>query len=238
MVLPLGGPQMMITGPPTDEMLKKMIFIRYSVITTYVCVIGRFLANDVFGAFNDLLSALAGTLLLKEDATMKSCFALLQDTPLGTFWDGGMNCIVTYAIISMMNGVFGLLKTYSILTKMGTLLPCTESLACFLPIWLLLSTVAQLAGLYFSWKVYQDAQRQMFGLVSEGDRQGSGGSGAGNTNWGGGTLGTGGRGGRAGDQERVAGGAGSDGEGVSMSTAAGGGRFQPFQGTGHQLGGD
>ncbi|CAE8725319.1 unnamed protein product, partial [Polarella glacialis] len=150
-MIPLGsGPQ--ISGPPTDEMLATLRHVKWCVLATYACVVGRFLADDPFGAINDLFGGLFGTFLLKEDPQLAGCYKCLQDSPLGSMSEGGLGCLMPYLFMAGLNGIFSALRLYTIASRFGTLLPCTSRLVCFLPIWLLGSCLSQIGAASLCWQ--------------------------------------------------------------------------------------
>merc|ERR1719341_2473496 len=60
---------------------------------------------DPFGALKDLLCALSGTFLLRNDNTLAGCFKCLHNSPLGIMGDGGMSCLLPFSLICMINGI-------------------------------------------------------------------------------------------------------------------------------------
>lgn len=210
-------------GPPTQEMLVKLGHVKWCVIATYACAVGRFWAKDPFGALNDLFGGLFGTFLLREDPSMEACYRCLKESPLGTMSDGGLTCLLPYMFMACLNGMFSALRVYTILEKFGTLFPCSYRMVCLLPSWLCLSATAQLFAVVFCWKVYKLMQAQAFsGLyVHPGDVEMRGGS-----------QGDGAQPGSSEQSGHTGAGAGA-GTGANPLRAAG---FSPFQGAGHQLG--
>mmetsp|Transcript_13006 Transcript_13006/g.40859 ORF Transcript_13006/g.40859 Transcript_13006/m.40859 type:complete len:218 (-) Transcript_13006:86-739(-) len=213
-MLPLGmSPPVM--GPPTPEMLAKLGLVKWCVIATYACAVGRFGAKDPFGALNDLFGGLFGTFLLREDPSLQACYRCLHESPLGAMSDGGLACLLPYMFMAGLNGVFSALRVYTILEKFGTLFPCSSRMVCFLPSWLCLSATAQLVAVVFCWKVYKLMQMQAFSgiYMHPGDVEMQGSS---------------------------SGGAGQPGSTEASSSATTNPlratAFTPFQGTGHQLG--
>jgi len=208
-------------GPPTPEMLVKLGRVKWCVIATYACAVGRFWAKDPFGALNDLFGGLFGTFLLREDPAMEACYRCLKESPLGTMSEGGLSCLLPYMFMACLNGIFSAMRVYTILEQFGTLFPCKYRLVCLLPSWLCLSATAQLFAVVSCWKVYKLMQAQAFsGLyVNPGDMEARGG----------------GQGEGGAEQPSLGeqgAGAGS-GAGAVPLRAAG---LTPFQGTGHQLG--
>mmetsp|Transcript_14811 Transcript_14811/g.43220 ORF Transcript_14811/g.43220 Transcript_14811/m.43220 type:complete len:140 (-) Transcript_14811:45-464(-) len=74
--------------------------------------------------------------------------------------DGGLACLLPYTFMAGLNGIFSALRVYIFLGKVGTLLPCTNNVACFLPACLCLSAVSQLVAVIRCWKVYKLMQMQ------------------------------------------------------------------------------
>jgi len=159
-MIPLSG--MLVMGPPTPRMLTKLSYVKWCVIATYACAVGRFVANDPFGALNDVFGGLFGTFLLKEDPLLQGCYRCLHESPLGAMSEGGMACLLPYTFMAGLNGLFSSVRVYTILNKFGTLLPCTHKLVCLLPLWLVLSAAAQLFAVWLCWKVYKQMQQQAF----------------------------------------------------------------------------
>eukprot|EP00408_Alexandrium_pacificum_P010784 CAMPEP_0171222918 /NCGR_PEP_ID=MMETSP0790-20130122/35511_1 /TAXON_ID=2925 /ORGANISM="Alexandrium catenella, Strain OF101" /LENGTH=224 /DNA_ID=CAMNT_0011688879 /DNA_START=17 /DNA_END=688 /DNA_ORIENTATION=- len=217
----LAGPPIM--GPPTREMLAKLGHVKWCVIATYACAVGRFWAKDPFGALNDLFGGLFGTFLLREDPSMEPCFRCLKESPLGAMSDGGLTCLLPYMFMACLNGMFSALRVYTILEKFGTLFPCENRVVCLLPSWLCLSATAQIFAVVFCWKVYKLMQAQAFsGLYMHPLDVEARGSGSSTSSPGDGTQpGSNEQGGRSG------------GSGANPLRAAG---FTPWQGAGHQLG--
>lgn len=160
-MIPLFPPS--IDGPPTPEMASKLNVVKFCVIAVYICALGRLFADDPFGALNDLFGGLFGTFLLKEDPHLSRCYNCLHDTPVGALGPGGLPCLMPYMFLAGMNGIFGALRTYTLLRKYKTLFPCFDALNCIFPMLLLLSSVAQLISVYYCWQVYKMMQLQAFG---------------------------------------------------------------------------
>ncbi|CAK9029118.1 unnamed protein product [Durusdinium trenchii] len=135
-------------------MLSKLVYVKWCVLLTYLCAIGRFVADEPFGALNDLFGACFGTFLLKEDPALAHCFRCLQETALGAMSDGGLSCLLPYLLLATLNCAFGLLRVYTFATKYGTLLPCSERPVCYLPAWVLLSSLSQFVASCLCWKAH------------------------------------------------------------------------------------
>jgi len=149
------------SAPPTEEMLSKLIYVKWCVLATYLCAIGRFVAAEPFGALTDLFGACFGTFLLKEDPALAPCFRCLQDTAaLGAMSEGGLSCLLPYLLMASLNCGFGLLRVYTFATRYGTLMPCSERPVCYLPAWVFLSSLSQLLASCLCWKVYKLVQIQ------------------------------------------------------------------------------
>ena len=69
MTLPV-GPHSIYSAPPTEEMLAKLAYVKWCVLATYLSAIGRFMADEPFGALDDLFGASFGTFLLKEETIL------------------------------------------------------------------------------------------------------------------------------------------------------------------------
>mmetsp|Transcript_139646 Transcript_139646/g.348234 ORF Transcript_139646/g.348234 Transcript_139646/m.348234 type:complete len:230 (-) Transcript_139646:48-737(-) len=225
MVIPLGG--LPVMGPPTPGMVTKLQYVKWCVLATYACAVGRFIADDPFGALNDLFGGLFGTFLLREDPQLQSCYRCLHESPLGAMSDGGMACLLPYMFMASLNGIFSSVRVYAIVIRFGTLLPCSAKPGCYLPCLLCVSAVAQLIAVFFCWTVYKQMQQQAFSGVymhpGEANQQGQGRGGGGSPEGGDGVRSGGG------DAE-AAGGMQTQNPWRTQAP------FQPFQGTGHQLG--
>jgi len=242
-MIPLGG--MLIMGPPTQRMQKRLSYVKWCVIATYACAVGRFVANDPFGALNDVFGALFGTFLLKEDPVLQGCYRCLHESPLGAMSEGGMACLLPYTFMAGLNGLFSSVRVYTIMNKFGTLLPCAHKLVCLLPLWLVLSSAAQLFAVWLCWKVYKQMQQQAFsGIYMNPEApEGGGLQGPTPTPPGGGRAAgpaEGGQPGPAATREPlgVAGGGGASGGGAGSSAQLNPfirSQFTPFQGPGHHL---
>eukprot|EP00435_Cladocopium_sp_Y103_P017528 s4688_g4.t1 len=81
MALPISQNSPVYSAPPTEEMLSKLIYVKWCVLVTYLCAIGLFVADadEPFGPLNDLFVACFGTFLLKEDPALAPCFRCLQE---------------------------------------------------------------------------------------------------------------------------------------------------------------
>ena len=70
MTLPV-GPHSIYSVPPTEEMLAHLAYVKWCVLLTYLCAVGRFMADEPFGALDDLFGASFGTFLLKEETILR-----------------------------------------------------------------------------------------------------------------------------------------------------------------------
>jgi hypothetical protein len=136
-------------------MQAKLSYVKWCVLMTYVCAIGRFVGQDPLGAFNDLAGGLFGTFLLHRDPHLRNCYNCLHESPLGAISDGGLQCMMPFLFMAGVNGFFSAVRVYAILLKTGSVVPCVDKLVCFLPSVLCLSAVAQLTAVYFCWKVHK-----------------------------------------------------------------------------------
>mmetsp|Transcript_95320 Transcript_95320/g.273314 ORF Transcript_95320/g.273314 Transcript_95320/m.273314 type:complete len:224 (-) Transcript_95320:85-756(-) len=159
MVVPLHS--LSQSAPPTPGMVTKLVYVKRCVIVTYICAVGRFIADDPFGAINDVFGGLFGTFLLREDPQLQSCFQCLHESPLGAMSEGGMACLLPYMLMAGLNGMFSSVRVYAILVQFGTLKPCSDRLGCYLPVWLCVSAAAQLLSVFLSWTVYKQMQQQV-----------------------------------------------------------------------------
>lgn len=169
----------MVMGPPTPGMLAKLSYVKWCVVVTYICAVGRLVADDPFGSLNDILGGLFGTFLLRDDPALRACFQCLHQSPLGAMSEGGMPCLLPFTFMAGLNGVFSAVRVYSVMVKFGTLQPCADKLVCFLPLWLCLSAGAQLVAVCLCWNVFKQMQQQAFaaGIYMQPEAQdGSGGS--------------------------------------------------------------
>lgn len=144
-----------LVGPPTPEMQSKLSYMKWCVLMTYACALGRFVGQDPLGAFNDLAGGLFGTFLLNRDPHLRDCYNCLHESPLGAISDGGLQCMLPFMFMAGVNGFFSAVRVYAILLKTGALVPCFDKLVCFLPSVLCLSAAAQLTAVYFCWKVHK-----------------------------------------------------------------------------------
>ena len=148
------------TMAPSPEMSAKLGLVKWCVIATYACAVGRFFADDPFGALNDLFGGLFGTFLLKEDWTLRGCYKFLNESPLGAALsgDGGLPCLLPYTFMAGLNGVLAAVRVCAFVLKLGTLVPCSGAslrLDCLLPTWLCISAAVQLAAVFYSYEVYK-----------------------------------------------------------------------------------
>lgn len=145
MTLPISQNSPVYSAPPTEEMLSKLIYVKWCVLVTYLCAIGLFVADadEPFGPLNDLFVACFGTFLLKEDPALAPCFRCLQETGLGVMSDGGLSCLLPYLLMASLNCAFGLLRVYTFATKYGSLLPCSQRPVCYLPVLVFFSSLSQ-----------------------------------------------------------------------------------------------
>lgn len=208
-----------IDGPATPEMATKLVVVKWCVLAVYVCALGRLFAGDALGALNDFFAGLFGTFLMKEDPHLQGCYRCLHETPIGALGPGGLSCLMPYIFLAGINGIFGLVRVYTLLRAYGTLVPCSNELQCFLPALLAVSTVAQLVSVYYCWQVYKLQQVQAYGgALRAGMYEHTPGDSSG------------------GDHAPAdAPGAGGRGQNIQMNPFSAN-SFQPFQGTGHQLG--
>mmetsp|Transcript_46095 Transcript_46095/g.73199 ORF Transcript_46095/g.73199 Transcript_46095/m.73199 type:complete len:227 (-) Transcript_46095:118-798(-) len=162
MTLPISQNSPVYSAPPTEEMLSKLIYVKWCVLVTYLCAIGLFVADadEPFGPLYDLFVACFGTFLLKEDPALAPCFRCLQETGLGVMSDGGLSCLLPYLLMASLNCAFGLLRVYTFATKYGSLLPCSQRPVCYLPVLVFFSSLSQLVASCLCWKVYKLLQLQ------------------------------------------------------------------------------
>jgi len=214
-MLPFSG--VLVMGPPTPRMLAKLSYVKWCVLATYACAVGRVTAGDAIGALNDVFGGLFGTFLLREDPMLQGCYRCLHESPLGIMSEGGMACLLPYTFMAGLNGLFSALRVYTILNKFGTLMPCNQEVGCFLPMWLSFSAVAQLAAVFLCWNVYKQMQQQAFsGIYMQPEAQLQGPP----------------QGGRVEGEAPTQ--PGEPGVGVSMNPFMRS-QFTPFQGTAHYL---
>lgn len=127
--------------------------------TTCVCAIGRFVSNDVSGGLSDIFGVLFGIFLLREDSQLHPIFLELHETLSGYCGDGGLGCVLPYAVISLLNGMLSSMRVYAMLARYGTFLPCGSRLQCWLPCWLLASAISQLVAAFISWALHKELQQ-------------------------------------------------------------------------------
>jgi len=153
-MLPLGMP-LPVAAAITPEMQCKLNCVKWCIIVTYTCAVGRFMTLDHFGAINDLFAALFGTFLLPEDRHLSYCYRALSDSPLGNVSDGGLSCIVPYMAFAALNGIFSSFRVYAFGQHYGTIFPCSAEPACYLPLFLCASAAAQLLSFAVCYKVWK-----------------------------------------------------------------------------------
>merc|ERR1719277_2148604 len=101
----MGTPQ--LSGPPTPEMQEKLHKIKFCVIGIFVAAVGRLCTGDI--PFNELLCGINGVFLLRDDATVSTCYACLVSSPLGQCagpGGGGLSCLMPFLFIASFNCVF------------------------------------------------------------------------------------------------------------------------------------
>lgn len=153
-MLPLGMP-IPVAAAVTPEMQGKLTCVKWCIILTYICAVGRFMTLDHFGAINDLFAALFGTFLLPEDRHLSYCYRALSDSPLGNVSDGGLSCIVPYMAFAALNGIFSSFRVYATGQHYGTIFPCSAEPGCYLPVFLCASAAAQLLSFALCYKVWK-----------------------------------------------------------------------------------
>lgn len=153
-MLPLGMP-IPVSAAVTPEMQCKLTCVKWCIIVTYTCAVGRFATLDHFGAINDLFAALFGTFLLPEDRHLSYCYRALSDSPLGSVSDGGLTCIVPYMAFAALNGIFSSFRVYATGQHYGTIFPCSAEPGCYLPLFLCASAAAQLLSFSLCYKVWK-----------------------------------------------------------------------------------
>lgn len=144
---------------PTEATLKRLQLLKGAVLTMYFTFFMRCLP-DPFGALNDLLCALFGTFLLRDDNTLAGCFRCLHNSPLGMMGDGGMTCLVPFTLICMINGIMNLIKSIIIMSQWGSPIPCVNAFVCFIPFLQLVAGLAEIFSCYFGWRIYQEISGQ------------------------------------------------------------------------------
>jgi len=144
---------------PTEATLKKLHLLKGAVLLMYFTFFMRCLP-DPFGALNDLLCALFGTFLLRDDTTLAGCFKCLHNSPLGMMGDGGMSCLVPFTLICMINGIMNSIKSIVLMSKWGTPLPCFDAFVCYIPLLQLVAGLAEIFACYQGWRIFQEVSGQ------------------------------------------------------------------------------
>ena len=104
------------------------------------------------GGLTVLVSAISGTIFLKNDEVLRPCFGRLMDSPIGMCTQGGMvgmQCMMPYAFISGANAFIDLISFFPIMFSLNVSFPFLVLWAC---------DIAQFAGLYWCWQIYQLTQ--------------------------------------------------------------------------------
>lgn len=145
---------------PGDSAFRVKLFI----LATFACAFGRLVSNDPYGALTDLFSGFFGAFYLREDAHLQVLFQCLRDSPLGSLSEGSegsASFLLPLMSMSALNVVFSTARLYAMLSRFGSLLPCTARPDCYLPLWLLLSTGVQIALLVACWPPFKQLQQGM-----------------------------------------------------------------------------
>eukprot|EP00931_Biecheleriopsis_adriatica_P069763 TRINITY_DN43571_c0_g1_i1.p1 TRINITY_DN43571_c0_g1~~TRINITY_DN43571_c0_g1_i1.p1 ORF type:complete len:204 (+),score=53.73 TRINITY_DN43571_c0_g1_i1:68-679(+) len=152
MVIPMQMPQ--ISGPPPEQAAEALKKLKYCILAMGACSAGRLLTAvgqglmqmDFFGILDMVLSVCMGAFMLKEDEHLARLHKCLASGPCAQCEQqgmGGMQCLMPFMMITMMNFVFDLLLRAPALA--------IQPYGLFL----LGSVVSQGAAAYFSWTVYK-----------------------------------------------------------------------------------
>lgn len=110
MVVPLQDAPMLTTPPPA--VIKALRGLRWCVTAMYACVFLRIAQGDgILAALSDLMPAVIGTYLLRDDPYFVHCYRRLQSVfTIGQGGQGGLSCLPSFMMLSGMNGALGLIR--------------------------------------------------------------------------------------------------------------------------------
>lgn len=252
-----------LNGPPPPELFGKFRTIKTCILTLVTCALVRLVGGLMLGeeatgriasVVNLLMNALIGVFLMNTDEHFSRIYDFMMSTccqPCAEqgLCQGGMSCLMPFAIFNAVQVVFDLLLPpqawLELKIHVDTTLIELDSGAdgvkalghALFSLSIVAALIAQVVGAYTGWTAYQAARaiHTVPGDWGQEMRQGSSFGGGGFTNWGGGALGGGG-GGRMGGR---LGGEDDEEEGNTAPNRFNAGHnFEVFQGQGQRLGGD
>mmetsp|Transcript_84819 Transcript_84819/g.203298 ORF Transcript_84819/g.203298 Transcript_84819/m.203298 type:complete len:211 (+) Transcript_84819:90-722(+) len=153
MVVPL-PPMPMPDGPLPAECETNVKRLKYSILAMIGFALGRALCAialgavsfDFFALLNIFISIVMGTFMLKEDQHLRGFYKCLAESicqPCADAGQGGMQCLMPFMIMTLLNVVIDFIQRMPFLSIMpyGFFLAGSE--------------VAQAAAVYFAWSIYQ-----------------------------------------------------------------------------------
>eukprot|EP00450_Noctiluca_scintillans_P025504 CAMPEP_0194524562 /NCGR_PEP_ID=MMETSP0253-20130528/59751_1 /TAXON_ID=2966 /ORGANISM="Noctiluca scintillans" /LENGTH=158 /DNA_ID=CAMNT_0039369197 /DNA_START=9 /DNA_END=481 /DNA_ORIENTATION=- len=141
-------------GPPTPEMQAQLQKLRFCVLGLWVAVVGRFATGST--PFSDIMAAISGTVVLRDDPWLMSCHRCLVSTCLGqcvTHSDfGNVFPLMFFLMLCSWNCFFAIIRLF------------TEG-----P-FMILSFCCQVAAVMISSQLYAMMSAGVFGDVESGNQ--------------------------------------------------------------------
>lgn len=159
MVVPLQQPELL--GPPPPGVAKALHGIRWCVLAMYACVGLRMAQGDaLIPVLSDVLPAVAGTYLLRDDLYFVQCHRCLQS--VSAVAQGGLTCLPSFMVLSGMTGTLGFFRALSI-----SVISDRQSTSDLLPVMVFVSSVVHLAAFAVCCVAWKALHRNRTGLLDE-----------------------------------------------------------------------
>ena len=142
-----------LIGPPTPEMQAQLKKLRFCVLGLWVAVVGRFATGST--PFTDLLAAISGTVVLRDDPWLMSCHQCLVSICVGQCQHsdlGNMLPLMMFLMLCSWNCFFAIIRLF------------TEG-----P-FMILSFCCQAAAVWISSQLYALMSAGVFGDVESGNQ--------------------------------------------------------------------